>query len=101
MARYTSMRKKRDKKTSNMVLATVIYPEIPLRNNDVYITSKEGDRLDLLAYRYYQTPSLWWIIAHANKLGKKGMSINPGLQIRIPTAVEKILDDYKTLNNNL
>ncbi|HEX7048854.1 MAG TPA: tail protein X [Longimicrobiales bacterium] len=27
---------------------------------------KEGDRLDLLAYRFYRTPRKWWLICDAN-----------------------------------
>jgi len=27
---------------------------------------KEGDRLDLLAYKFYRNPRKWWLIADAN-----------------------------------
>jgi len=27
---------------------------------------KEGDRLDLLAYRFYRSARKWWLIADAN-----------------------------------
>jgi phage tail protein X len=28
--------------------------------------AKAGDRLDLLAYRFYRTPRKWWLICDAN-----------------------------------
>ena len=31
-----------------------IYPEIPLSDNDIYVASETGDRLDTLAYQYYE-----------------------------------------------
>jgi hypothetical protein len=40
-----------------------VYPEIPLRDDDIYVASETGDRLDTLAYQYYNDSSLWWIIA--------------------------------------
>jgi len=42
------------------------YPEIPLREDDIYVLTDVGDRLDLLANQFYQDPSLYWIIACAN-----------------------------------
>ena len=31
-----------------------IYPNIPLRDDDVYVMTELGDRLDTLAFQYYQ-----------------------------------------------
>ena len=60
------------------------YPVIPRSDRDLYIISRTGDRLDLLAQRFYETPEAWWIIAEANQIGKGTLVIPPGLQIRIP-----------------
>ena len=60
------------------------YPVIPKSDNDLYIISRVGDRLDLLASRFYETTEAWWIIAEANQIGKGTLVIPPGLQIRIP-----------------
>ena len=38
------------------------YPEIPVDISDVYIITKIGERLDSLAYQYYNDPDLWWVI---------------------------------------
>jgi len=46
---------------------------------------KEGDRLDLLAYRFYRTSRKWWLIADANPdLMHPDELLVPGLRIAIP-----------------
>ena len=42
------------------------YPEIPLSSEDIYVLTTVGDRLDSLAYQFYNDIRLWWIIAVAN-----------------------------------
>ena len=42
------------------------YPNIPLSENDVYVITTVGDRLDSLANSYYNDSTLWWIISIAN-----------------------------------
>jgi hypothetical protein len=34
------------------------YPSINKSDNDIYIEIKQGDRLDMLAYKYYQDVTL-------------------------------------------
>ena len=65
MKRYSSTREKFDK-SGVRVYSTTYYPEIPISNNDSFIVSKEGDRLDNLAHKYYSDNTLWWVIAKAN-----------------------------------
>jgi len=36
-----------------------LYPEIEDKETDIYIYAKYGDRLDTLAYKYYNDTSLW------------------------------------------
>ena len=59
------------------------YPEIPVDISDIYIITKIGERLDLLANQYYQDPDLWWIITKANpnkiKRGFVGLKNYPKL----------------------
>ena len=50
------------------VYRTRIYPNIPLKDTDVYVMTETGDRLDTLAFQYYEDSSLWWIIAAANNI---------------------------------
>jgi hypothetical protein len=61
-----------------------IYPDIPVVLGDIYIESKRGDRLDLLAAKYLKDARLWYIIAIANNLGKGAFFVTPGIRLRIP-----------------
>jgi hypothetical protein len=78
---------------------TTYYPDIPVSNSDIYIVSNETDYLDTLAYKHYNDPTLWWIIALANNIGKGRMSVEPGLQLRIPTNVSNIISEFDRLNS--
>lgn len=77
-----------------------IYPVIPKSISDIYLISNSGDRLDILAYKYYEDQTLWWVIATANGLGKSGIMVPPGLQLRIPTNISQILEDYEDLQES-
>ena len=67
---------------------TLPLPVIPVRDTDLYIISREGDRLDSLSQQFYSTPEFWWVIAQANALGKGSLAVQPGVQIRIPSPVD-------------
>ena len=53
-----------------------------------------------LANKYYKDPTLWWIIAQAN--GIKGFtalnSENFKGQLRIPTEIQSILNEFSLMN---
>lgn len=68
--------------------SSLYYPNIPERDNDIYIISKRGDRVDLLSYQYYRDPRYWWIIQRENNLPAGTFVIPPGLRIRIPSISE-------------
>ena len=91
---------KRDQTTNSRYYKNIEYPEIPVAPNDVYIISKSTDRVDLLAFDYYNDEKLWWIISKANpgKIKRDSFFIDPGLQIRIPSNVEIIYDEFEKLN---
>lgn len=71
-----------------------IFPNIPLKDTDVYVMSETGDRLDTLSYEYYEDASLWWIIAAANNIHDAPMGLEPGTILRIPI-------NYIQINNNI
>ena len=91
-------KKRRDTETSRVFYSTIIYPKIDRNVDDVYIMARYGDRLDNIAYEYYRDVTLWWIIAQANHIGKGTLVIEPGLQIRIPSNIERILNEFEALN---
>jgi hypothetical protein len=75
-----------------------IYPDIPLSNNDNYVITVLGDRLDLIAFDFYGDTSLWWIIASANSLPGDSLYLEPGSQLRIPIDISGIVNEYKQVN---
>ena len=77
------------------------YPEIPEDISDIYIITRIGERLDLLANKYYQNPDLWWVImkANPNKLRRDSFFINPGVRVRVPIDIQDIKGEYQNLNS--
>ena len=102
-------------KRTKKVYGTIIYPKIERHVEDFYIDVLVEDRLDNLAYQYYEDVTLWWIIANANKLdrasnygitqkmdkgiGKGSMFVEPGQRIRIPNPrrISAIVDEYQRM----
>jgi len=74
------------------------YPEIKPLDSDIIVISNDADFLDSLSNRYYNDPTLWWIIALANGLGNGRMSVPPGRQLRIPVDINKILSEFHNIN---
>lgn len=58
--------------------------EFKSKDTDVFHVIAEGERLDLLAYRYYSDSALWWVIADANDI-KNPLRIEVGKRLRIPS----------------
>lgn len=82
------------------VYRTVKYPEIPLDENDMYVTTVQGDRFDILAKQYYQDESMWWVISIANaSLPQNSLIIPEGIQLRIPVNIENIKSSFNNLNS--
>ena len=77
---------------------TTINPNIPLDSSDILMVARFGDRLDILANRFYKNTSYWWIIAEANGLGKGSLYIKPGTQVRIPRNLSNITKGQDNIN---
>lgn len=75
-----------------------IYPDIPLSNEDSYVITVLGDRLDLLAFDFYGDASFWWVIASANALPGDSLYTVPGSQIRIPANLAGVITNYRLTN---
>ena len=76
------------------------YPSIPISENDIYVITTIGDRLDSLAYQFYNDIRLWWVISTANPgvIRKDSFLLKPGLEVRIPSNISLILEEYDNLN---
>ena len=98
MSRYSSTPVIRDT-TEQRRKATTIIPVIPISVSDIYIQITSSDRLDKLANTFYGDSTLWWIIAMANNNTTKGaLYPKPGTQLRIPTDINNVLNQYKQFN---
>ena len=64
---------------------------IPLKNDDIYVATQTGDRLDLLANQYYGSPAYWWIIANANNIHDGKLGLKDGTILRIPKDYNEII----------
>ena len=80
---YTEVSQSNNKKVQ--AYKSTRYPEISATQEDIYIHTRTGDRLDNIAYEYYDDASWWWIIALANNLGKGTLVVPPAMQLRIPS----------------
>ena len=77
-----------------------IYPDIPYSDTDEYVITTIGDRLDSIAYSYYNDAELWWVISVANNNITNGsMFPIPGTQLRIPTNINSVLNLFDQVNN--
>ena len=77
------------------------YPHIPLSSQDIYVITTVGDRLDILAHQFYKDVRLWWVIMNANVglIRRDSYALNPGLEVRIPQNIDKILSKFEKLNS--
>jgi hypothetical protein len=105
MKRYSSIKKLKNTNENVGNLGSTyyritFYPEIPLSENDIYVVTDFGDRLDLLANQFYKDISLYWIIvaANPNKVDFGSISLPPGTQLRIPININDIITSYNNLN---
>ena len=96
--RYKFSTVKKDENGKRYDKDTII-PTIPAGDNDTYIISRDGDRLDLLSHRFYGDSTLWWIIAEANGL-KDSFFITPGTKLRIPANPQDAVDSMEQINQS-
>lgn len=84
----------------NRYYRTVFYPEVGPTESDIYVETEFGDRLDLLASRFYGDVTLYWIISISNPdvISLGSISPPPGTQLRIPVNISGIIDSYNRLN---
>jgi hypothetical protein len=95
MSRYSTTQTIRDNNEKRRFASTII-PSLPLSPADIYIRTTSVERLDNLAYRFYQDPTLWWIIAAANGLGRGSLMVPSNRPLRIPSK-----SNYQQIINNI
>jgi len=66
-------------------------------STDTVIQTSTPERLDKIANDFYGDPTLWWIIATVNKLGKGTLIVPRNTIIRIPNK-DRILDEIENIN---
>lgn len=100
MTNFKKTKVKVDSQTKKPYYVNEIYPLIPASDSDIYITTRNGDRLDLLAEEYYDNSDLYWVIASANpeKVRNDSFFVTPGIQIRIPADLKGVEIDYNKIN---
>tara|TARA_R100001015_G_C4628170_1_gene188187 strand:+ start:1391 stop:1705 length:315 start_codon:yes stop_codon:yes gene_type:complete len=78
----------------------VRYPNIPENPNDLYLITTVGDRVDTLAYEYYNDTKFWWVIttANPNVIRRDSFHLKAGIEIRIPTNLNQVLRNFERIN---
>lgn len=101
MRRFDDIKQLRNRASKRYYLNTIL-PDIPLSNDDLYIITQDGDRLDNLSFEFYNDVQFWWIIAAANpnKLRKDSYYVPLGEQIRIPSNPSQYVNTFVGFNNN-
>jgi len=100
MNRYITSKVIRENVTETTKHATSFVPKIERENSDLFIRTRAGDRLDLLAHEFYKDVTLWWILATANNLGKGTFAVPPGTRLRVPMDINSIIENYRDFNQN-
>jgi hypothetical protein len=77
-----------------LVYRPKIYPNIPLRDDDIYVATETGDRFDTLAFDFYGDSKLWWIIASANNIHNAVFGFEDGTILRIPQNYIQIFNSF-------
>lgn len=82
--------------SNTFFVGTWEFDEVPNSPDDTFFTvdAAHVGRLDLIAFRAYGNPRLWWVIAHKNLIFDQ-RSIKTGTVLRIPTrsTVQRILQN--------
>ena len=96
--RYDNVKTLTDAETGVKYLRGVKYPPVPYDDNDIYIISVAGDRLDLLSNDYYNNVDDYWIIIAANNLPGDSIFVKPNTQLRIPVRTTEAKQAFNNLN---
>ena len=101
MKRFRDIKQLRSINRKRYYINTIL-PEIPPNQDDIFIITQDGDRLDNLSFEFYGDTQFWWVIlaANPNKLRKDCYHVALGEQIRIPSDPIGYVDTFTGFNNN-
>lgn len=97
-SRYLVNKVFEEKDTKRKYIANTLYPDVPVSDDDWYVITTAGDRLDMLSQQFYKTTEFWWVIAIANGLPADSICPEIGIQIRIPANPVGYLEKLETEN---
>lgn len=69
--------------------------KITERTTDKYVEWKNGNRMDILSYKYYNSVDYYFLILYANPKFLCEWDIPQGEIIRIPYPLDKVLKEYE------
>tara|TARA_R110000851_G_scaffold261509_2_gene414062 strand:+ start:281 stop:574 length:294 start_codon:yes stop_codon:yes gene_type:complete len=95
-----SVNRYQETKIKNARYKTANYPGFPKQQSDLYIISREQDRLDLLSNEFYEDPRYWWVLAKVNNLGHGTLIVPEGIQLRIPMPLPNLGLAYRAVEDN-
>jgi hypothetical protein len=75
------------------------WPKFPVKETDQYIITKQLDRLDILAFDFYQDTTKWWVLAVANNLPPGSFRIPAGTRLRIPFPLSESTLNFSIINS--
>ena len=74
-----------------------LYKDVTIadREGDLFVEFNSEDKLENLAYRVYNDPSMWWIIMLANPEYAMEYEIEPGETLRVPLPLNSVITEIK------
>jgi len=96
--RYSNTPILKDTNTGKRYYRNTKYPFIPYNDNDLYIITNFGDRLDIIAFDYYGSVDDYWVLMAANDIPRDSLYPPAGTQLRIPSDIVKARELFNTLN---
>lgn len=97
--RYTNVPIEKDPSTGKRYYKALKYPFIPYSDSDLYIITRAGDRLDILADHYYNAVDDYWILMAANDIPRDSLYPPIGIQLRIPIDTSYVRELFDRINN--
>ncbi len=97
--RYTNIPIQKEASTGKRYYKGLKYPFIPYDDNDTYIITRAGDRIDIIADHYYNAIDDYWIIMAANDMPRDSLFPPIGMQLRIPFDVVRAKELFEKINN--